>query len=602
MSTDFPGRGRCAALCLLIAFGARSAEAHHGRPHLADALYAAAERPRVAIGDPAAAAAVRDLIRAAGDAAHGGGVLPSGCTVDRVAWAGPIIEVDLTLGVGADWRLTPSNASTLTDLLSRPFLHDSAFAGVRLRARGAAKDAYDALDAFIIAAEAPPPEPERDVDAEAAGMTPGAGPRNSLGGPTSSMRQPVGALTGVTVYVSAGHGWTAGSSSWFLQRPVLNSMVEDYGNIDQLNYFVHFAHNAGATVVPMRPAGWQPIEIVLDNDDPGVTYTGSWSDSSNAKYFENGVTNSGVPYRFATASATETATARFTATISVSDYYPVYGFAIAGSGRVRQTYRVGHAGGVSEIVVDHREVGNGWVWLGEYFFAAGGTAYVEVTNASPDSGVVIADAVRFGDGMGDVSRPGPGSTSGYPRDEEAQRYWGHSQLGDNAVGFSSSIWDVSGLDDLDDNVGTGARIAREMNQVPAGGVLVDRWKRVHLEFHTNAFNGGARGQICLISSSNPTTNQATFATMLSDEIDADLSLIDGEFEHAWVDRSNPTLSGSFGAISTSNNSDEFDATLVELAFHDNVQDAELLRDARVRRAMARACVHGIIRFLNTLPG
>ena len=41
-----------------------------------------------------------------------------------------------------------------------------------------------------------------------------------------------------------------------------------------------------------------------------------------------------------------------------------------------------------------------------------------------------------------------------------------------------------------------------------------------------------------------------------------------------------------GAISTGNNSNEFDATLIELAFHDNQQDAELLRDAGVRRAMA----------------
>ena len=90
----------------------------------------------------------------------------------------------------------------------------------------------------------------------------------------------------MTVYASAGHGWTAGTSSnWYLQRPVLWDMAEDYGNIDMLNHFVHYAFNAGATVVPFRPVGWQAIEIVLDQDDPGVTYTGSWIDSSASKYY-----------------------------------------------------------------------------------------------------------------------------------------------------------------------------------------------------------------------------------------------------------------------------------------------------------------------------
>src|SRR5690606_27740910 len=122
------------------------------------------------------------------------------------------------------------------------------------------------------------------------------------------------------------------------------------------------------------------------------------------------------------------------------------------------------------------------------------------------------------------------------------------------------------------------------------------------EMHTNALNGLARGQICLITDTGATTNQPAFAQILSDEIDADLLLLDDDFEHEWVDRAGATLTGSYGAISTGNNGNEFDATLAELAFHDNEEDAQLLRDPRVRRAMGRAVVHGIIRFLNTLPG
>jgi hypothetical protein len=44
-------------------------------------------------------------------------------------------------------------------------------------------------------------------------------------------------------------------------------MVEDLGNQDQMTAFVDYAWNAGATVVPLRPVGYQPNEYVVDNDD-----------------------------------------------------------------------------------------------------------------------------------------------------------------------------------------------------------------------------------------------------------------------------------------------------------------------------------------------
>ena len=112
--------------------------------------------------------------------------------------------------------------------------------------------AYHTLAQFLPAR--PPRDPEGVVDDEASGATPvehpGPGEHASLGGPTSNAaRQPIGALSGVTVYCTAGHGWTAGDTAWYLQRPVLRDMCEDYGNLDVLNYFAAFAYNAGATVV-----------------------------------------------------------------------------------------------------------------------------------------------------------------------------------------------------------------------------------------------------------------------------------------------------------------------------------------------------------------
>lgn len=527
--------------------------------------------------------------------------LPVETNLDRTAWADRVLHVWLDFD-SADPELSPLAVERLHAALAQPLLTDDTVAGLVIHARSGVGESYRSLAEFSGVASIEPVTVPLPNDVPAPAPPPSDDPLALMGPTMQAAAQPSGALSGVTVYVSAGHGWTGGTSSWYLQRPVLLDMVEDYGNIDQLNYFAHYAFNAGATVVPLRPVGWQPIEVVLDEDDPNVTYTTTWSTSTYFKHYENGATVDGISYRHISAAPTETTTARYTATLPVEGFYPVYTFVVASTNRVRQLYRIGHSGGVSEVVVDHREVGNGWIWLGNYHFEVGGPSYVEISNESPDTGVVIADAIRWGCGMGTAQPSGPGTISGYSRDEEAQRYWGETELGTNASGFDSGIWDLPGYSDGSDNVGAGARIAREMNQVPAGGVLADRWKRIHLEFHTNAASGSARGQLCLITTSGATTYQSQFAQILADEVDADLLIADDEFEHAWFDRSSATYTSGYGAISTSNNSDEFDATIIELAFHDNQTDAELLRDPRVRAAMGRASVHGIIRFLNTLPG
>ena len=563
---------------------------------------------QLAIGAPGAADSVAALVTHATTIPSSAGqpLLPPGTTVDRVFWAGNVVHIDLTIpadaprseNTPAGWFLTDTGLETLSDKLAAPFAHDPAFGGVWVRARVGEDQSYSSLEPFTFSRPQPPqsvtippevPTPITPEDLEAARNAPA--PRGQYG---NAARQPVGALTGVVVYTSAGHGWTAGDTSWVLQREILQGMNEDHGNIDQLNYFVGYAFNAGATVVPFRPVGWQPIEIVLDVNSPGVTYTGSWTDGTSTKFYGSG-------YKWTSASATETATARFTPTLSTTDFYPVFCFTPPGTNRVLQTYRISHNGGVSEVAIDHRLVGNGWVWLGNYYFVTGEDNWVEITNRATETGAIVADAIRWGDGVGDIVRPGPNSVSGYTRDEECSRYWANSELGNHATGFDSYIWDIPGSSDTDDNVRTAAKWSREMNQEPAGGVLVDRWKRIYLEFHTNATDGVARGEMCLITTLGATAYQTQYATILSNEVDADMLIMDDAFEHPWYDRTYPTYTSAYGAICTEANGDEFDATIVELAFHDQQDDAELLRDDRVRAAMAKSCVQGITRFLHTLP-
>ena len=97
--------------------------------------------------------------------------------------------------------------------------------------------------------------------------------------------------------------------------------------------------------------------------------------------------------------------------------------------------------------------------------------------------VVIADAIRFGNGMGDVlpvsTGTGTPTVSGYPREEECARYWIQRMLG---VGASTSIYDTPGSEDMNDNVGAPPRMAREMYRETVG----TNTDRGFLSFHSNA--------------------------------------------------------------------------------------------------------------------
>lgn len=95
--------------------------------------------------------------------------------------------------------------------------------------------------------------------------------------------QPEGALSGKIVYTSAGHGWQWSDTldRYATDRGNLLSLVEDFGNQDQLTFYVDHLFRAGATVVPMRPVGRQPNEVVLDNDSADVVWSGSWLTSTS---------------------------------------------------------------------------------------------------------------------------------------------------------------------------------------------------------------------------------------------------------------------------------------------------------------------------------
>lgn len=426
--------------------------------------------------------------------------------------------------------------------------------------------------------------------------------------PDNAASQPVGALTGRIVYVNGGHGWTAlTGGTWSTQRGINSGMIEDLGNIDQMTAFVHYAFNAGATVVPFRPVGYQTNEVVIDNDDPQATFTPdvAWGSSTNAQYF--GGAGDAVHYRFATIAAAETATARYTPSIPQAGFYPVYAWTRDGVDRVEdQLYRIVHTGGSMHVRINHRRVGKGWIYLGTYHFDAGTAGYVEISNASQSTTgtVVVADAIRFGNGMGDIDR-GAG-VSGKAREDEASRYWVQAGLGQGA---STDIYDQAGLNDTDDNVSTPTRMTAWMNAEGEGPIT----DRIFLSFHSNATDPGSLG---LYNGNNlgdaaSTPNQERWAEIVASELNGDLSALvkPPEYESAWPDRVALGLSLTldrtdieFGEIRGDRINDEMDATIIEVAAHGNANEALLMRDVRVREAIARASVQAMVKYFNEFGG
>ncbi len=408
---------------------------------------------------------------------------------------------------------------------------------------------------------------------------------------TPAARQPAGALSGRIVFMNSGHGWTWSTNNfWYLQRPAaLNSMNEDYGNWDQLNFFAAYCFNAGAVVVSMRPLGQQTNEVVLDNASPAVTFAGTWNNSSSTTFFGN---PGDVPYCFAAFNNSETATATYTPTIPTTGYYPVYTWVLAGSDRGDQLYRIRHTGGESQLRIPHHMVGNGWVYLGEYYFNAGsnaanGSVIISNLRGSTNGSYVIADAIRFGNGMGSVNRGG--GVSGYPREEESCRYWIQASLGQ---GQSTSLYDASDTDEHD-SWSAPPRMSAEMNRETSGSMF----KRIHISFHSNA--GGQRGVEGLINSV-PTPNQAALAQICGQTVNDELvSLGSPPLEYGWFDRgTNITFAGGYGEISNNSFVNEMDATIIEVAYHDSATDAALLRDPRVRDAVGRAAMHAVVKYMN----
>ncbi|MCO5062102.1 MAG: glycosyl hydrolase family 18 protein [Kiritimatiellae bacterium] len=432
---------------------------------------------------------------------------------------------------------------------------------------------------------------------------------DETGLPQLAASQPAGPLSGVVLFTSGGHGFGANAAltAWISERTLAHAVNEDVGNLDQLNYVAEAAWKAGATVVPFRPVGYQTNEVVLDNMDTNtsprgrVTFGGTWYNSSQSIYYGN--PGDAVPYRYAALSMNgTTAWASYRPTLPAAGDYPVYTWVRHGSDRTNQLYRIYHTGGITDVRVDHSAVGCGWVWLGTYHFAAGTNGSVNISNFVPggqEGSYVFADAIRFGNGMGTESR-GAAGTSGFEFELESSRFWTIKSMGQ---GMPTSLFDLSGLDDREDNIGQPARMADYMCRTNTH----PRWSRIYVGLHSNASgstNPISRATIGLfdtrIQANYPTlyAAQTNLAAAIARQCNEDMRAGTNSVIPSWSGRTTYLYGSTYGEIYNASVYQKMDTTINEVAFHDNASDAAVLRAPAGREWLARGTVRGIIRHLS----
>lgn len=246
----------------------------------------------------------------------------------------------------------------------------------------------------------------------------------------------------IALWQSHGKYYINNKDKWGWQRPRLFCTSEDqFTQSFILPYLIPMLENAGANVFTPRERDTQKQEIIVDNDDNRNTTNSLYLEvkSRKAQWEKTALpgfaqqkriyTEGENPFHDGTARFAQTekkknkAFAEWVPDIPETGEYAVYvSYQSLPNSVSDAKYLVFHNGGVAEFKVNQRIGGGTWVYLGTFTFDKGSNDYgmVVLSNESREKGVVCADAVRFGGGMGNIARGG--QVSGLPRYLEGARY------------------------------------------------------------------------------------------------------------------------------------------------------------------------------------
>lgn len=422
------------------------------------------------------------------------------------------------------------------------------------------------------------------------------------------------------LWASHGRYYDSKKGKWQWQRPPLFGTCEDlFTETIVVPFLIPMLEKAGAVVYTPRERDLQTEECIVDNDGAGAQAAYSedeegrkWSTCAEKGFamHAGAYVDGENPFNAGSARMTKTTRkangtfAKWQPTLSRGGRYAVYVSYVTEDKSVDDAhYVVMHRGQATEFRVNQKMGGGTWVYLGTFDFDKGSSVdnCVILTNQSDSKGVVTADAVRFGGGMGNIARGG--LTSGLPRTLEGARYF------TQWAGAPYTVYGGrGGSDDYADDINARSRM---LNWLAGGSVFVPTLEGKHVPFelslavHSDAgfasngkdlvgslaicttdFNGG------VLASGVTRQSSKMLASKLLDGLTLDLTKEYGRWNRRYLwDRNY-----------SETRVPEVPSTIIETLSHQNFPDMALAQDPHFKFSMARSIYKTILRYVNEMHG
>jgi hypothetical protein len=425
----------------------------------------------------------------------------------------------------------------------------------------------------------------------------------------------------LVIWQSHGRVFKQAKGKWEWQRPRLFGTCEDlFTQSFVLPYLIPMLEKAGAVVFTPRERDTQRHEVIVDNDRPNAhgryieqnSKKSSWqtTDGKGFAQLRTTYTDKQNPFTDGTARVAETeskperAFVQWVPEIPEAGEYAVYvSYQSLPESVTDAKYTVFHQGGQTEVSVNQQMGGGTWVYLGTYAFAKGRHAdgMVALSNESKQRGVVTADAVRFGGGMGNMVRGG--TTSGLPRYLEGARYaaqWG---------GFPYEVYSKSeGTNDYNDDINTRGNV---VNYLSGGSVFNPDDKglgvpvELSLALHSDAGYSADDDYIGTLGIYTTDQNNGLLGCGLSRYASRDLadmvitSLqqdLTAYLGHDWARRQMWNRNYSESRLP------QVPAFILELLAHQNFADMKQAHDPKFKFVVGRSVYKSILKYLATMHG
>ena len=427
--------------------------------------------------------------------------------------------------------------------------------------------------------------------------------------------------THLAVWQSHGMFYKIDRNEWRWQRPRFFGTTEDlFTQSFVVPYLIPMLENAGAIVFTPRERNWQRQEVIVDNNTcpAGSQYLEvnykkcCWTNAPAPGFAQrysvypdnHNPFADGTARMITTQTKPEKAFAEWIPDIPEKGKYAVYvSYQTLPESVSDAKYLVFHNGGVTEFRVNQQMGGGTWVYLGTFEFDKGCNDYgmVVLSNESKEQGVISADAVRFGGGMGNIERGG--SVSGMPRYLEGARYWAQW------AGMPYPVYSKSnGTNDYNDDINTRSLMT---NYLSGGSVFnpAEKGLKVPFEmtlgFHSDA---GFKTDDQLVGTLGIYTtgfNEGRLNCGISRYASRDLADmvltglkrdIDARFGVNWQRRSMWNRNYSETRLSA------VPSMILELLSHQNFNDLKLGHEPAFKFTVARSVYKSVLKYLADMHG